>query len=232
MTVEAPLAGESWGAPSLLLALHLHERSGYATHQVEQPKDRTVYRSIITSLVTAVPRIITNETPQHVVDEQNVKLFGSPKERLDFYRREIHYETTNLSNRTNAYLSAQSFLVIAFASSMANVNPDWGVLFTFVVPPMLALLGLLSTLSAWPGIKAACDIIQHWHHKQAELLRSEPVIGKAYDDSPLFSDWESSEKGPKKSLLFSKRAPWLFTFFWVFLGGFALFLHLLAPPVS
>ncbi|RMM74311.1 hypothetical protein ALQ72_05588 [Pseudomonas syringae pv. maculicola] len=44
-----------------------------------------------------------------MVDEQQVKLFGSPKERLDFYRREIHYETTNLSNRTNAYLSAQSF---------------------------------------------------------------------------------------------------------------------------
>lgn len=187
-----------------------------------------VYPAVFTSPVTVVPRIITDETPEHVVEEQNVKLFGSPKERLDFYRREIHYETTNLSNRTNAYLSAQSFLLIAWASSMANLNPNWGELFTFVVPPVLALLGLLSTFSAWPGIRAACDIIQHWHHKQSQLLRSEPVIGLAYDDSPLFSDWESSETGPKKSLLFSKRTPWLFTFFWMFLGGFALALHFLA----
>ncbi len=95
-----------------------------------------------------MPRIITDQTPQTVADEQQTKLFGSPKERLDFYRREIHYETTNLSNRTNAYLSAQSFLVIAYASSMANMNPEWGVMFTLVVPPMLALLGLLSTLFA------------------------------------------------------------------------------------
>lgn len=98
-----------------------------------------------------MPRIITDQTPQKVVDEQQVKLFGSPKERLDFYRREIHYETTNLSNRTNAYLSAQSFLVIAYASSMANMNTEWGAMFTLVVPPMLALLGLLSTLFAWPA---------------------------------------------------------------------------------
>lgn len=173
-----------------------------------------------------MPRIITDETPQHVVEEQNVRLFGSPKERLDFYRREIHYETTNLSNRTNAYLSAQSFLVIAYGSTMANVNPDWGVFFTLIVPPMLALFGLLNSLSAWPGIRAACDIIMHWHHKQAQLLRSEPVIGLAYDDSPLFSDWESSETGPKKSLMFSKRAPWLFSVFWVFLGVFAIAVHM------
>ena len=175
-----------------------------------------------------VSGIITDETPEHVVDEQQVKLFGSPKERLDFYRREIHYETTNLSNRTNAYLSAQSFLVIAYASSMANANTDWGVMFTLVVPPMLALLGLFCTIAAWPGIRAACDIIMHWHRKQAGLLRSEPVIGLTYDDSPLFSDWESSETGPKKSLLFSKRTPWLFSFFWLFLGSFAVFVQLLA----
>ena len=187
-----------------------------------------VYFAVFHRLVTTVPRIITDETPQHVVEEQSVKIFGSPKERLDFYRREIHYETTNLSNRTNAYLSAQSFLVIAYASSMANVNPGWAVYFTMVVPPVLALLGLLCTLSAWPGIRAACDIIEHWHHKQSQLLRAEPVIGLAYDDSPLFSDWENSEKGPKKSLSFSLRTPWVFSILWVFLGVFAVFVQMLA----
>ncbi len=54
------------------------------------------------------------------------------------------------------------------------------------------------------------------------------MIGLTYDDSPLFSDWESSETGPKKSLLFSKRTPWLFSFFWIFLGSFAVFVQLIA----
>jgi hypothetical protein len=45
---------------------------------------------------------------------------------------------------------------------------EWGKLFTLVVPPFLALLGLLSSLNAWPGIHAAYDIIDHWHFKQSE----------------------------------------------------------------
>lgn len=176
-------------------------------------------------------KIITSLTPDQAQTEQEAKIFGSPKDRLDFYRREIHFETTNLSSRTNAYLSAQAFLVIAYASSMANLNPQWGVIFTMVVPPMLALFGLLSSVSAWPGIKASCDIIDHWYFKQSGLLQSEPVIGLAYDDSPLFSSWESSQTGHKKSLLFSKRTPWMFAVFWVFLGAFAVFVHM-AHPVS
>lgn len=152
-------------------------------------------------------------------------MFGTPKARLDFYRNEIQYETSLLSNRTNAYLSAQSFLVIAFASSMANLNPDWGKLFTLVVPPILALLGIVSSLHAWPGIRAAYEIIDHWHFKQYQLLRAEPTMGAAYDDSPLFSKYEAQEKGFRQSLLFSMRTPWIFTGFWVVLGVFSLWLH-------
>ena len=33
------------------------------------------------------------------------------------------------------WLTAQAFLVIAFASCMANLNPEWGKLFTLSVPP-------------------------------------------------------------------------------------------------
>jgi hypothetical protein len=150
-------------------------------------------------------------------------LFGSPKDRLDFYRREIQYETAILSNRTNAYLSAQSFLVIAFASSMANMNPEWGKLFTLVVPPFLTLLGLICSMHAWPGIRAAYEIIDHWHFKQSQLLHSSPAMGMAYDDSPLFSEHESSEKGYRKSLMFSMRTPWLFSGFWFLLGAFSIY---------
>jgi hypothetical protein len=167
--------------------------------------------------------IITSSTPVSDSQTADALLFGSPKDRLDFYRKEIQYETAILSNRTNAYLSAQSFLVIAFASSMANLNPEWGKLFTLVVPPFLTLLGLISSMHAWPGIRAAYEIIDHWHFKQSQLLRSQPAMGLAYDDSPLFSEHESSEKGYRKSLLFSMRTPWLFSAFWFLLGAFSIY---------
>jgi len=91
-----------------------------------------------------VVKIITEDTRLQQACTDDVLLFGTPKDRLDFYRREIQYETTLLSNRTNAYLTAQSFLVIAFASSMANLNPEWGELFTLVVPSLMAVLGIFS----------------------------------------------------------------------------------------
>ena len=171
--------------------------------------------------------IITPQTPPSPLCDTDMKMFVSPKDRLDFYRREIHSEADNLSARTNAYLTAQSFLVIAYASSMANTNAEWGPIFTLVVPPMLALFGILSSINAWPGILAACDIIDHWHRKQTDLLNCEPATGPVYDDAPLFSSWESTYRGQSKALMFSKRTPWLFSGFWVFLGIFALAIQLL-----
>ncbi len=84
---------------------------------------------------------------------------------------------------------------------MGNLNPQWASCSPLVVPAFLVLLGILSSLNAWPGIRAAYEIIDHWHYKQSELLRSEPVMGLAYDDSPLFCETESSHKGYRKSLL-------------------------------
>ncbi|WP_438300143.1 hypothetical protein [Pseudomonas sp. NMS19W] len=176
-----------------------------------------------------MPRILTSQTSEADLNEHNAKMFGSPKERLEFYRREIHYETAILANRTDAYLAAQSFLVIAFASCMGNLNPEWGKLFTLFVPPFLALLGLLSTLNAWPGIRAAYDIIDHWYYKQSELLRSEPVMGMAYDESPLFCERESTHKGYRKALLFSVRTPWIFATFWIVLGLWSIAIQLTDP---
>ncbi|SDU94956.1 hypothetical protein [Pseudomonas mucidolens] len=179
-----------------------------------------------------MPRIIRPQDPESALsdhDECNARIFGSPKDRLDFYRREIQYETSILANRTDAYLTAQSFLVIAFVSGMGNLNPEWSKLFTLVVPLFLALLGVLSSLNAWPGIRAAYDIIDHWHFKQSELLRSEPMMGLAYDESPLFSEMESTHKGYRKSLLFSVRTPWLFMVFWIVLGAFSFYIQVDNP---
>ena len=171
--------------------------------------------------------IITTAHPGLPPADPEMKIFVSPKDRLDFYRREIPHEITNLSGRTNTYLTGQSFLVIAYASSMANTNPDWGPLFTLVMPVLLAMFGAFSSLSAWPGIRASCDIVDHWQHKQIQLLECEPVIGPAYDDAPLFSAWESTYEGQDKALKFYKRSPWLLAGFWTILGVFALSIQLL-----
>lgn len=172
-------------------------------------------------------RIITTETHDTQREKQaELMIFGTPKERLDFYRREIQYETSLLAGRTNSYLTAQSFLVIAYASSMANLNENWGAVFTLVVPALFTLLGIISSLHAWPGIRASATIIEHWHYKQEQLLRSDPEFGHAYDDSPLFSEKEASRERTYKSLLFFLRSPWLFIVFWSVLGVFSIWLQL------
>ncbi len=171
-------------------------------------------------------RILTTSAIDPLPTQDAASIFGTPKERLDFYRREIHHESSLLSNRTNAYLSAQSFLVIAYASSMANLNDSWGGLFTLVVPALLALLGVVSSLHAWPGIKASSDIIDHWQLKQMNLLHSDPAMGLIYDESPLFSETETRRERYRKSLSFSLRSPWLFSAFWGLLGAFSLWLQL------
>lgn len=171
--------------------------------------------------------IITSPGSESLRPDRDMEIFVSPKDRLDFYRREIHHEISNLSGRTNTYLTGQSFLVIAYASSMANSNPDWGPLFTLVMPALLAAFGAFSSLSAWPGIRASCDIVDHWQHKQIQLLNCEPVIGPVYDDAPLFSAWESTYDGQDKALKFYKRSPWLLAGFWVILGVFAVGIQVL-----
>jgi hypothetical protein len=56
-------------------------------------------------------------------------------EKLGFYRAEIKHEFNLLSNRVNAYITSQSFLVVGFALAMGNLNPQWGSLFRLIFPP-------------------------------------------------------------------------------------------------
>ncbi len=161
-------------------------------------------------------------------DTQAGEVFDSPKERLTFYRSEIHFESTLLASRTSGYLSSQSFLIIAFASSMANTNPDWGSLFRLVVPTVLALLGLVTSLHAIPGIRASYNVIERWHHKQSELLQFEGTVGLLpNNDSALFGEGNTPAGGEryKRTLMFSLRTPVIFGSVWALLGAFCIVLQ-------
>lgn len=161
-------------------------------------------------------------------DTRGAEVFDTPKERLQFYRSEIHFESTLLAERTSSYLSAQSFLMIAFASSMANTNPEWGSLFRLVVPAILAGLGLLTSFHALPGIKSSFDVIERWHQKQAELLQIEGQAGLLPNqESALFGEGNSPTGGYryKRTLLFSLRTPLIFASVWALFGGFCVVLY-------
>ena len=112
------------------------------------------------------------------------------------------------------------------STSTSPNAPKSGLYTVFQSVQPLALLGVLSSLNAWPGNRAAYQIIEHWQLKQSHLLRSEPLMGLAYDESPLFSEAETSQAGHRKSLLFSLRTPWIFLLFWIVLGGYAVFIQL------
>ena len=163
-------------------------------------------------------------------DTQGGELFESPRESLLFYRAEIHFESSLLAERTSAYLASQSFLMIAFASAMANSNPDWGNLFRLVVPAVLALLGLLTSLHAMPGIRSNFEVIERWHQKQAELLQLEGRVGiLPNNESALFGEGDSPAGGTryKRTLLFSLRTPIIFSLVWGLFGVLCLTLSLL-----
>jgi hypothetical protein len=105
---------------------------------------------------------------------------------------------------------------------MANSNPEWGDLFRLVVPAILSLLGLLTSIHAMPGIKANFDVIERWHQKQAELLQIEGRVGMLpNNESALFGEGNSPVGGHryKRTLLFSLRTPIIFSLVW---GAFGL----------
>src|SRR3546814_12223760 len=86
--------------------------------------------------------------------------------------------------------------MIAFASSMANSNPEWGELFRLVVPAILSALGLITSLHAMPGIKSNFDVIERWHQKQSELLQLEGRVGMLpNNESTLFGGGNSTVGG-------------------------------------
>lgn len=91
---------------------------------------------------------------------------GHKLDLLNYYRREDTQEWTLLTNRVNSYITSQSFLITAFAASMAN--PD--LRFRLCFPVILSAIGMIASVRAYPGIEGACKIIQLWHDKKSKLL--------------------------------------------------------------
>ncbi|MFP2930646.1 hypothetical protein ACLESO_36700 [Pyxidicoccus sp. 3LG] len=154
---------------------------------------------------------------------------GKNLDLLQFYRSEIKFESDMLSSRLNAFISSQAFLVIAYAGSLGALARDWGNPLILVLPPSLALLGLVLALHAGPGIRAAHAVIQEWHLRQRELLsRAEDLEDYRRALSPTPED-----RGPgaavrdrfKQGTVFAKHAPWIFALAWCHFGALPIVLY-------
>ncbi|SEQ49266.1 hypothetical protein SAMN05216522_103208 [Rosenbergiella nectarea] len=166
---------------------------------------------------------IGNTPPEF--NDKSLALFSTARERLTFYRQEIHQEISSLAQRTNAFFTAQSFMVIAYCSAMNNTNPHWGDLYTLYIPVLLTIFGVFNCVNSYIEISSVYRALDHWQDKQDCLLNSDIVIGQAFDERPLFTQQYYANKAHRYSIFFSRRSTILLALLWLVLGGITLYFH-------
>ncbi len=67
----------------------------------------------------------------------------NPLDRLKYYRSEIRHEFDLISARLSSYLTAQSFLVLAYAAAMNNTNPKSQDLFPLAFSSLISVIAIL-----------------------------------------------------------------------------------------
>lgn len=142
------------------------------------------------------------------------------------YRSEIQHEMALMLARLNALLTSQSFLVIAYASSMAIANGQWGGPFSMLLPPFLALLGLVLAIEGRIGIVAARKALWRWQQRLDTLVDANHSLVD-YADSRTAEAANTRLAGE----LFAVRSPIIFMVAWVFLLGLPALLSVLITPV-
>lgn len=139
---------------------------------------------------------------------------SADEQRLAFVREETRFELQLLHERVNALLSAEAFLTIAYTAAMSN-GAVWGHVFAVMAAPALAILGLLLALLAWPGVAATARIVLTHTAVQEDLIGRLPRTPTAgFYSAPKR---RSAVSDQRRSLLFSRTVPALFTVVWTVL---------------
>lgn len=157
------------------------------------------------------------------MDDDRSESLGNAQQ-LAFIRDETRFEIGLLHDRVNALVGAEAFLTIAFTAAMSNGAP-WGVRFSLLVSPILSLLGLSLALLAWPGVAATVKIILQWTARYDELVERSPALNTAVAETQTgMPDQRNRRVGPdqRRSMLFFRAVPGLFTLVWVALTVIAL----------
>lgn len=140
--------------------------------------------------------------------------------RLAVVRDETRFEFGLLHERVNALLAAEAFLTIAYTAAMSN-GASWGAAFAAVAAPLLAVLGLLLALLAWPGVATTVRIVRDLTAQQDELFTRLHDRPGAYHGLP---GRPTATNDQRRSLLFFRAVPLLFAGVWVVLGVLAVVL--------
>ncbi len=139
-------------------------------------------------------------------------------------RAELRFEIGFLHDRVNALLTAEAFLTIAYTAAMSN-GASWGPSFAAVVGPLLAILGLVLALLAWPGVTATARLV-------LELTKDHGVLLTRQVDDPVSASPEGSRQlafaavqaNQRRSLLFFRAVPAIFAAVWIALALVAVYL--------
>ncbi len=151
-----------------------------------------------------------------------------PLDKFRFYREEIKHEFDLITGRLNAYLSAQSFLVLAYAASMNITNLKSQEHFPFWFSTLLAVIGVALSLQAQAGIRAADKTIDFWNIKIDKLVTCNQWIGDEYQ-SGRYQESSRIVRGRRidpfhtPGLSLPRYSPWIFGGSWILLWGLTFF---------
>lgn len=155
------------------------------------------------------------------MNHQSTSPDNADLELFKFYRSEIRYQGSVLANRVNTLISAQSFLLIAYATTMSGLLKNWQSPMTPLLPPALAVIGVFLSLQARSGIEAALSVLDEWRCRQRNLVSDAPGLSR-YDvlSSADRPDDQEPVEGIKRfaaGARFSKHAPAMFLVLWSYL---------------
>ncbi|SDS73829.1 hypothetical protein SAMN05216421_2093 [Halopseudomonas xinjiangensis] len=166
---------------------------------------------------------IFNETKKPVPEQDAL---GSPRDCLEFFRKEGQQALDVLFQKVAAFLAIQSCLTITYGLSMLNENPRWADTFTLITPAALGLFAMACCMHAWPSIRAASETVLHWQGKQLAIIGKLSPRDLARDRNPLLSRREERIEDQERAMLYAKLAPSGCATFWLVLTGTTLWIQL------
>ncbi|TRN80733.1 hypothetical protein DT385_09510 [Pseudomonas syringae] len=143
------------------------------------------------------------------------------------YRNEIKHEMDLMLTRLNALLMSQSFIVIAYATSMVMTNSKWSFYLSLILPPFLALLGFSLTWEGNKGILAARDASDRWQRRLDALVKDCPDLIIWADEKNI-----TTKTSVKAGKMFAVMPPKIFLSGWVVLFFLPLVLKYLLGSYS
>lgn len=151
-----------------------------------------------------------------------------------YFRSEIKHEFDLISGRLNAFLSSQSFLILAYAAAMNNTHPKSIILFPLVFPIVTSIIGIILAYQAYVGIEGADKTVELWNGKINKLIACNSWLLSEYDSGRKVQGI-TQENGQtvttvkdeihRKSLSFARWSPPIFAIAWVCLFFLAIYLY-------